>query len=197
MVKTSRVARSASTSPKSARAAAVVVVVAAVAAVASAVAVAAAAVVTAAAIGVVVAEGGSAELVASVTAEVTGDSQPLAANSNARAARAASHPAAVSPPAVTAEGTAESRPVASVPSELVSLANEIGQAWSQTYVRLLQEQERDIVGAWPGTIREARRQVLARIKTKLEPEQLDQLARITNLAARRGWETVSEPDLES
>jgi hypothetical protein len=151
----------------------------------------------AAAIGVVVAEGGSAELAASVTStesDVTGGSQPSAANSNARAARGTP---AVNPPVVTAEGTAESRPVATVPTELVSLANEIGQAWSQTYVRLLQEQERDIVGAWPGTIREARRQVLARVKTKLEPEQLDQLARITNLAARRGWETVSEPDLES
>jgi hypothetical protein len=149
------------------------------------------------AIGVVVAEGGSAELVtpvASAEGEVAGGSQPSAANSNSRAARSA---ASVSPPARTAEGTAESRPVATVPTELVSLANEIGQAWSQTYVRLLQEQERDIVGAWPGTIREARRQVLARIKSKLEPEQLDQLARITNLAARRGWETVSEPDLES
>ncbi|HEY5925005.1 MAG TPA: hypothetical protein VIV11_25160 [Kofleriaceae bacterium] len=84
-----------------------------------------------------------------------------------------------------------------VPSELASLANEIGLAWSHAYVRALEEQDRDIVGAWPGTIREARRQVLARIKLKLEPEQLDQLARMTNLAARRGWETVSEPDLES
>jgi hypothetical protein len=152
-------------------------------------------VVTAAAIGVVAAEGGSAELVASVTStsgEVTGDSQPLPANSNARSARGTGDV----PPRV-AEVTPEPRPVVTVPTELVSLANEIGQAWSQTYVRVLQEQERDIVGAWPGTIREARRQVLARVKTKLEPEQLDQLARITNLAARRGWETVSEPDLES
>ena len=58
-------------------------------------------------------------------------------------------------------------------------------------------QERDIVGAWPGTLREARRQVLAGIKVKLEAEQLDHLARIANLAARRGWESISEPDLES
>jgi len=86
---------------------------------------------------------------------------------------------------------------APVAPELLALATTIGQAWAQEYVRTLQQQERDIVGAWPGTIREARRQVLARIRAKLEPEQLDQLARITNLAARRGWETVSEPDLES
>ena len=156
--------------------AAAIVVVAVVAA-----AVSVAVVMTAVAIVVVGAEDVSAELVASVTSEVTGDSQPSPANSNARSAR----------------GTGEARPVVEVPSELASLATEIGRAWSQVYVQQLHEQERDIVGAWPGTIREARRQVLARIKTKLEPEVLDQLARITNLAARRGWETVSEPDLES
>jgi hypothetical protein len=141
------------------------------------------------AIGAVAAEGHNAELVASVTTEVSGDSQPLPANSNSRAARGTGE--------VAQTTTEPPRPTVTVPSELVSLANEIGQTWSQAYVRTLQDQERDIVGAWPGTIREARRQVLARIKAKLEPEQLDQLARITNLAARRGWETVSEPDLES
>lgn len=99
---------------------------------------------------------------------------------------------------VAAEGLAPASDHAvHVPADLSALATSIGQAWARDYVRLLQEQERDIVGAWPGTIREARRQVLARIKSKLEPEQLDQLARIANLAARRGWETVSEPDLEA
>jgi hypothetical protein len=124
---------------------------------------------TAVAIVVVDADSGTAERAESVTSEVTGDVQPRPANSNNT----------------------------DVPGELSSLATSIGQSWAQEYVRALQAQERDIVGAWPGTIREARRQVLARIKAKLEPEQLDQLARITNLAARRGWETVSEPDLES
>ncbi len=142
---------------------------------------------TAVAIVAVAAEGSSAELAASMTDEVSGDAQPMPANTNTRAARGTGDVA----PAELA------RPIASLPSELVSLATEIGQAWSQTYVRALQAQERDIVGAWPGTIREARRQVLARIKAKLEPEQLDQLAKMTNLAARRGWESVSEPDLES
>lgn len=135
----------------------------------------------------VAAEGSSAELVSPLTDEASGDS-PMAANSNTRAARGTGEVApAAEPP----------RPAVNLPSELVSLATEIGQTWSQSYVRALQAQERDIVGAWPGTIREARRQVLARIKTKLEPEQLDQLAKMTNLAARRGWESVSEPDLES
>ena len=96
-----------------------------------------------------------------------------------------------------AAATAPARPVVELPAEWIELANEIGAAWAQTYVRTLQAQDRDIVGAWPGTIREARRQVLARLKAKPEAEQMDQLARLTNLAARRGWETVSEPDLES
>lgn len=92
-----------------------------------------------------------------------------------------------------------------VPAELAVLATELGQLWAQEYVRVLRAQDRDIVGAWPGTLSEARRQVLARSKAinRLapisvgEPELLDQLARLTNLAARRSWETVSEPDLES
>lgn len=106
----------------------------------------------------------------------------------------------LSPEPVVSDGqpaNSNARPRAELPPELASLAASIGEAWSQTYMRQLQAQERDIVGAWPGTLREARRQVLARIKNKLEPEQLDQLARMANLAARRGWETVSEPDLEA
>ena len=163
------------------------VVAAAVIAAATAVAVVAAVVVsvatTAVAIVVVAAEGSTAELASSAVVEATASTADShAANSNTRIEPARSEP---TPP-----------PVA-VPAELSTLATSIGQAWAQSYVSMLQEQERDIVGAWPGTIREARRQVLARIKSRLEPEQLDQLARITNLAARRGWETVSEPDLES
>ena len=125
---------------------------------------------TVVAIVAVAAEGTIAELASSAAVEPSATSEPHAANSNARI---------------------------EIPAELVTLAQSIGNTWAQAYVDTLRSQERDIVGAWPGTIREARRQVLARVKTKLEPEQLDQLARLTNLAARRGWESVSEPDLES
>ena len=110
--------------------------------------------------------------------EPPSESQPVAANGNIRV-------------------EAPVKPVVQVAPELVETATSIGQAWAQRYVRALQAQERDIVGAWPGTLREARRQVLAGIKIKLEAEQLDHLARLTNLAARRGWESISEPDLES
>jgi hypothetical protein len=120
---------------------------------------------------------------ATPAADQADEAGPRPANSNARSARGTgSTPARAAGEAAPAPA----RPGVAVPPDLASLATSIGQAWSEEYVRTLQEQERDIVGAWPGTIREARRQVLARIKTKLEPEQLDQLARITNLAARRG-----------
>jgi len=188
MVKISKVARFASMSRKTVRAAAVVAVVAVVAAAAvSAVGM------TAVVIGAVAAEVGGVELVAAVVESHAGpDSHP--ANSNAPQPRARGTNSDVTEPA---RSPARAAPAIEIPSELVTLANEIGAAWSRTYVAALQAEERDIVGAWPGTIREARRQLLARVKTRLEPEQLDQLARITNLAARRGWETVSEPDLES
>ena len=150
-------------------AAAVVVVVAAV--------VDSAVTVTAEAIGAVAAEDAAVELISSAQ-DTAPESQPVVANGNVRVERA-------------------EKPVVVVAPELVELATQIGQAWSQRYVHTLQSQDRDIVGAWPGTLREARRQVLAGVKIKLESEQLDHLARLANLAARRGWETVSEPDLES
>lgn len=144
---------------------------------------------TAVAIDAVAAEDVTAEL----ARESDASTEPQPANTNVRTARGTGDVATVAAPAASAE---PARTAVEVPKELAELATSIGQVWSQDYVAQLHAQERDIVGAWPGTIREARRQVLARIKTKLEPEQLDQLARITNLAARRGWETVSEPDLE-
>ena len=38
--------------------------------------------------------------------------------------------------------------------------------------------------------------ILASLRMKLDTKHLDQLARIANLAARRGWEEVSETDPE-
>ncbi len=95
-----------------------------------------------------------------------------------------------------AEGTAPEAPAFRAPPELVTRAGQVGEAWSHEYVRELRAQNRDIVGGWPGTLREARRRVLASMPRNLDPLLLDELARITNLAARRCWESVSEPDLE-
>lgn len=99
-------------------------------------------------------------------------------------------------PKVQAEGTSPEAPAFRLPADLVARATTLGEVWSQEYVRDLRAQARDIVGGWPGTLREARRRVLAAMPRNLEPTHLEELARITNLAARRGWESVSEPDLE-
>lgn len=79
---------------------------------------------------------------------------------------------------------------------LADRASQIGEAWARDYVRQLREQERAPVGAWPGTMREARMRVWSRLAMALEPDRLDELARVANLAARHGWRKVCEPDLE-
>jgi hypothetical protein len=82
------------------------------------------------------------------------------------------------------------------PDALADRASRIGEAWARDYVRELREQERAPVGAWPGTMREARVRVRSRLAIMLEPDRLDELARVANLAARRGWQKVCERDLE-
>ena len=79
---------------------------------------------------------------------------------------------------------------------LADRASQIGEAWAREYVRELREQARAPVGAWPGTMREARMRVSSRLAIVLERDRLDELARVANFAARRGWREVCEPDLE-
>jgi hypothetical protein len=99
-------------------------------------------------------------------------------------------------PKLPAEGSQPEAPAYRVPPELATRASTLGQIWCQEYVRELKGQSRDIVGGWPGTLREARRRVLAQMPRNLDPQHLEELARIANLAARRDWESISEPDLE-
>ncbi len=86
--------------------------------------------------------------------------------------------------------------VAAEADVLEDRASQIGEAWARELVLELREQERAPVGAWPGTMREARMRVRSRLDAGLDPERLDELARVANLAARRGWREVCEPDLE-
>jgi hypothetical protein len=79
---------------------------------------------------------------------------------------------------------------------LESSATAIGQAWAGELVQTLRADDREVVGPWPGTMSEARMRILASLRMKLDTKHLDQLARIANLAARRGWEEVSETDPE-
>jgi hypothetical protein len=80
---------------------------------------------------------------------------------------------------------------------LAARASQIGEAWVDEYVRVLRGQERAPVGAWPGTMSEARRRVVTTLAIVLEPKRLEELAHVANLAARRTWRLVCVPDLES
>ena len=86
--------------------------------------------------------------------------------------------------------------VATSVDALTSLATSIGEAWVHELVRALHATDRDVVGAWPGTMREARMRVLAGVQARIDSSVLDDLARVANLAARRGWAEVTQPDPE-
>ena len=85
---------------------------------------------------------------------------------------------------------------ASPPDPLEEHASQIGAAWAEEYLRGLRALARAPVGAWPGTMSEARRRVQTALAIGLVPDRLQELARVANLAARRGWQKVSQPDLE-
>ena len=80
--------------------------------------------------------------------------------------------------------------------DLVPIATSVGEAWASELVRVFRANEREIVGAWPGTIGEARMRVLARLQRKLDVRVLDDLARVATVAARREWQQVTQPDME-
>jgi hypothetical protein len=84
---------------------------------------------------------------------------------------------------------------------LMPQAAAIGVAWANECAVDLRSNEREVVGAWPGTIREARSRVLsvlpaARMRPTLDTEALQLLARAAYEAARRSWRAMSEPDPE-
>ena len=81
-------------------------------------------------------------------------------------------------------------------TDLVPIATSVGEAWVRELVQGLRASEREIVGAWPGTMGEARMRVLARLQRKLDVRVLDDLARVATVAARREWQQVSQPDPE-
>ena len=88
--------------------------------------------------------------------------------------------------------------VATNPADLTTLASSIGERWLHELVHALRSSDRDVVGAWPGTLREARMRIVAGIAISrgLESTVLDDLAKVANTVARRGWAEISEPDPE-
>jgi len=81
-------------------------------------------------------------------------------------------------------------------SNLEPLAASIGEAWASELVHSLRSDDREVIGAWPGTMSEARMRIRVVLRMKLDAQVIDELARIANLAARRGWQEVSQADPE-
>jgi hypothetical protein len=79
---------------------------------------------------------------------------------------------------------------------LKPIAMAIGEAWAHELVRTLRDEEREIVGAWPGTLSEAKKRVFAQLARTLDLEVLADLARVATEAARREWLRVAESDPE-
>jgi hypothetical protein len=86
-------------------------------------------------------------------------------------------------------------------AELVpSVSSALGEAWANDVAKALRAQTRGLIGAWPGTMREARSRVLmgfpAARQSTFDPEALAALSRAVYDAARRYWDAISEPDPE-
>ena len=88
--------------------------------------------------------------------------------------------------------------IAAEPSDLLAMA--LGKTWAQDVANQLHDQGRGVIGAWPGTLREARSRVLMGLPATRQPtfdvEVLHAFAREVNDAARRCWDEIAEPDPE-
>lgn len=81
-----------------------------------------------------------------------------------------------------------------------SVSEAIGEAWANEVANTLRAQTRNLVGGWPGTLREARFRVLFGLRAarhqSFGAEELAALTRAVYEAARRYWDQISEPDPE-
>ncbi|MDX2087423.1 MAG: hypothetical protein SFX73_06225 [Kofleriaceae bacterium] len=81
-------------------------------------------------------------------------------------------------------------------ASLHALAIAIGQAWAHEVQHALRAAHREIIGPWPGTLREARTRVYIGVRKRLAHGLIDELAQVANVAARRGWQAVRVTDPE-
>jgi hypothetical protein len=89
--------------------------------------------------------------------------------------------------AVAAVGAVDAAGADVAKADLAPMATAIGEAWARELVRSLRSDQRDIEGEWPGTMGEARMRIRVAFRRRIDIELLDELARVANLAARRGW----------
>lgn len=97
---------------------------------------------------------------------------------------------------VAVVGTAGVAVVEPVRAQLEPVAVAVGKAWAHERMAALRADARGVIGAWPGTLAEARMRIRTTLRSKLELALLEDLARIAYVAARRGWQQESERDCE-
>jgi hypothetical protein len=85
-------------------------------------------------------------------------------------------------------------------ADLDAVASAAGRAWAASTVGELRATARSVNGGWPGTLREARGQVLVALSSRRGPpvstDRLDALVRTAYASARSEWGAHAEPDLE-
>lgn len=78
-------------------------------------------------------------------------------------------------------------------AQLAGVAEDAGIGWAQQRIRELTDDQRDIVGGWPGTMREARAVILKSLERSLPPsfaishDETQEVIRTGYAAARRTW----------
>jgi hypothetical protein len=77
------------------------------------------------------------------------------------------------------------------------VAHAVGEAWAHEIVLALRQDDREIVGAWPGTLGEARMRIRVALRSRIAPALLEELARVAYVAARRGWQAICVQDPEA
>lgn len=77
------------------------------------------------------------------------------------------------------------------------IAVAVGERWATELVVALRSDDREIIGAWPGTMSEARMRIRVAVRSKLELQLVEELAHVAYLAARTGWQKVTNVDPES
>lgn len=81
-----------------------------------------------------------------------------------------------------------------------SVSTSLGEAWACDVASALRAQTREVVGGWPGTLREARSRVMRALpaarQPTFDPATLAAWSRAVYDAARRYWDQIAEPDLE-
>ena len=84
--------------------------------------------------------------------------------------------------------------------DLDAIAASVGSDWAAARVRELHAVDRAVTGGWPGTLREAKGQIIAALTRSgvaaPAPERLDLMARAATAAARTCWSRHAEPDPE-